>query len=107
GDAVLHEHLGHVQVRAELEGDVDVDLAVVGALGGHVEHVLDAVDLLLDGGGDGVGGDLGAGARVEGGDLDGGRGDLRVLRDRQPQERDAADDHEDDRQDRGEDRPVD
>ena len=32
--------------------------AVVGALGGHVQHVLHAVDLLLDGGRHGLGHDL-------------------------------------------------
>src|SRR6266542_633013 len=40
-------------------------------------------------------------------DLDGGRGDLRILRDRQAPERYAADDHEHDRHHGGEDRPVD
>ena len=37
--------------------------AVVAHLRGHVEHALDAVDLLLDRRGDGVGHHLGAGAR--------------------------------------------
>ena len=43
----------------------------------HVQHVLDAVDLLLDRRGDGVGDRLGVGAGVVGGDDDGGRRDLR------------------------------
>ena len=53
--AVLHEHLRLVEVGAELEGDGERQPAVVGGLAAHVEHVLDAVDLLLDRRGDGVG----------------------------------------------------
>ena len=64
GDAVLHQHLGHVEVDAVLEGDGQGVGAVVGALRGHVHHALDAVDLLLDRRGDGVGDDLGAGAGI-------------------------------------------
>ena len=81
--------------------------AVVGALRGHVHHVLDAVDLLFDGRGDGVGDDLGIGAWVVGGDLDGGRGDLGILGDRQGLKGDAAGQGDDDGEHRGEDRPVD
>ena len=53
--------------------------AVARALRGHVEHVLDAVDLLLDRRGDRLGHDLGAGPGVVAVDLDGRRGDRRVL----------------------------
>ena len=63
-DAVLHQHLGHVQVGAELEGDGQRVGAVVGALRRHVHHALDAVDLLLDRRGHGVGHDLGVGAGI-------------------------------------------
>ncbi len=63
GNAVLHEDLGHVQVHAVLERDGQVVRAVVGALRGHVEHALDAVDLLLDRRGDGLGDVAGAGPR--------------------------------------------
>src|SRR5262249_48147272 len=70
------------------------------------EHVLDAVHLLLDGRGDGVGDHLGVGPRVDGGHLDGRRRDLGILRDRQLRQGDNADDDEDNRQHRGEDRPV-
>ena len=41
------------------------------------------------------------------GDVDDRRRDLRILRDRQPRERHAAEDHEHDRDDGGEDRPID
>ena len=75
--AVLHQHLGHVQVDAGLERDGQRVGAVVGALRRHVHHVLDAVDLLLDRRGDGVGDDLGVGAGIDGRDLDRRRRDLR------------------------------
>ncbi len=61
--AVLHQHLGHVQIDAHLEGDRQRVGAVVGALRRHVEHVLHAVDLLLDGRGHRVGHHLGIGPR--------------------------------------------
>ena len=63
-DAVLHQDLGQVQVDAVLEGHRQVVRAVVGALRRHVHHVLDAVDLLLDGRGHRLGDHLGAGAGI-------------------------------------------
>ena len=47
-DAVLHELLGLVDIGAEPEGDGQRHQAVGGRLAAHVEHVLDAVDRLLD-----------------------------------------------------------
>ena len=47
-DAVLDEHRRDVHVGAELKGHGQVVRAVVGAVGRHVEHAFDAVDLLLD-----------------------------------------------------------
>ncbi len=55
---------------------------VVAHLRGHVEHAFHAVDLLLDRRGDGVGHDLGAGARIDDGYRDRRRRDLGILRDR-------------------------
>ena len=55
----------------------------------HVEHVLDAVDLLLERRDHGRGDDLGAGAGILAGDVDDRRRDLGVLRDRQTRESDA------------------
>ncbi len=49
----------------------------------------------------------GVGARIGGAHDDGRRRDLRILGDRQLRIGDAADDQKHDRQDRGEDRPVD
>ena len=64
GDAVLHQHLGHVDVGADLERHVQGVGAVVVALRRHVHHLLDAVDLLLDRRGHGVGHHLGVGPGV-------------------------------------------
>ena len=88
-DAVLHQHLRGVEIGAEREGDGDRELAVAGRLRGHVEHVLDAVDLLLDRRRDRVGDDLGGGAGIAGADLDRRRRDLGILRDRQREIGDA------------------
>ena len=64
GDPVLHQHLRGIEIGAELEGDGERHGAVAGRLRGHVQHVVDAVDLLLDRRGDGLGDDIGRGARI-------------------------------------------
>ena len=107
GHAVLDQHLGLVEVCAEREGHGDLDLPVAGRVGGHVDHALDAVDLLLQRRGHCGRHRLGVGPGVGRADDDGRRGDLRVLGHRQLQEGDAAGDQHDQGQDRGEDRPVD
>jgi hypothetical protein len=107
GDSVLHEHLGSVQIRPERERDGDGDVAVVGALRGHVGHVLYSVDLLLEGRCDRGRDHFGVRARIARVHHDGGRHDLRVLRHRQRRVGDRADDHDHDGQDRGEDRAID
>jgi len=104
---VLHQHLGHVEVGPQREGDVEVHLAVVGTLRRHVQHVLHAVDLLLDRRGHGVGDDLGVGPGIDGRDLDGRGHDLRVLGDRQLDEQEQAQDHSRHGQHGGADRAVD
>ena len=73
----------------------------------HVEHALDAVDLLLDRRRHRVGHHLGAGPRIGDRHLHRRRRDRRVLRDRQREQRDPAGQRDDDRQHRREDRPVD
>ncbi len=85
GDAVLHLHLRNVEIGAELEADRDREAPVGRRVRRHVDHVLDAVDLLLDRRDHGRGHDLGAGAGILPGDADQRRCDLRILRDRQPQ----------------------
>ena len=106
-DAILRQHLGVVDVGPEFEGHVEIELTVIGALGEHVQHVLDAVDFLFDRRRDRVGYHLGAGARVEGRDLHHRRRDLRVLRHRQGEEGHPADDDDDNRDDCGKDGAID
>ncbi len=105
--AVLHLHLRVVEVGAEREGDGQRHPAVGCRLREHVEHVLDAVDLLLERRGHGLGDDLRVRARIGGAHDDGRRHHLRVLADRQPEERQRSghDDHQ--RQHGGEDRTID
>ncbi len=88
--AVLDLHLRDVEVGAELEGDGGGELAVGGRVRGHVDHVLDAVDLVLDRRHHRRGDHVGAGARILAGDVDGRRRDVGILRDRQPRERRRA-----------------
>src|SRR5262249_1815258 len=71
------------------------------------DHVLDAVYLLLDRRDHGRGDNVGVGPGILARDVDGGRRDLRILRDRQARIRHAAHDQEHDRNDGGENRPID
>ena len=106
-DPVLNQHLGLVEIGAELEGDGDRQLPVRGRLAVEIEHVLDAVDLLLDRRCDGVGDGLRRGARILRGDHDGRRNHLRIFRDRQRGVGDRADDQEHDGQHHRQDRLID
>ena len=107
GDAVLHLHLGDVQIGAELEADRDRKATVGGRVRRDIDHILDAVDLLFDRRDHRRGHDLGTGAGILPGDADQGRRYLGILRDRQAQERHRAQDREDDRNHRRKDRPID
>ena len=106
-DAILRQHLGDVQVGADPEGHRDGELAVAGRLAAHVEHALDAVDLLLERRGHGACHGLGRGARIDGRDLHRRRHDLRVLCDWQDGERAEPDQGHEHAEDGREDRPVD
>ena len=106
-DAVLHLHLRDVEVGAELEGDVDLETAVTGCVRRDVEHVLDAVDALLERRHDRGGDDVRARARVLPAHPHQRRRDVGILREGEPRHRHCADNHEDDRYHGGEDRPVD
>ena len=79
--AVLHHDQRRVQIGAHVEGDRQRVGAVVAHLRRHVEHALDAVDLLLDRRGHRVGHDLGAGAGIGDRHLDRRRRDLGILGD--------------------------
>ena len=107
GNAVLHQHLREVEVRADLERDRQ-GVAAVGRAGGlHVEHVLDAVDLLLDGKRDGLNQRLRIRAGIIRRHLNRRRRDRRVLRDRQIEHRHSAEQHRDQRDDIRQHRPLD
>src|SRR5262249_40776864 len=89
-----HRGPGLVDVDAGLENHVDRQPSVAGRLRVDVEHVVDAVDLELERRGDGGGDHFGRSARVGGGDVDGGRGDLGVFGDRQAALGDRAHDQD-------------
>ncbi len=82
-DAVLHHDLGQVEIDALVKGDREGVAAVVVGLRRHVEHPLDAVDLLLDRRRHGLGHDLGAGAGIGAVHLNGRRRHRRKLGQRQ------------------------
>ena len=105
--AILHQNLGDIEIGAERERHRDRDVAVAGCLRDHVEHVLDAVDLLLDRRRDRLADHLRRRARIGRVDHHSGRRDLRILRDRQAEIGDAADQGDEHRQHRREDRAVD
>ena len=83
GNAVLHEDLRLIDVSSGLEHHVDREFSVACRLRRDVEHVVDAVDLLLNRCRDGRGNDLGRCAGIDCGDVHRGRRDLRILGDRQ------------------------
>ena len=105
--AVLHLHLRDIEIGAEIEAHRDGEASVRRRVRRHVEHVLDAVDLLLDRRDRRRRDHVGAGARILPGDLDHRRRDFGILRDRQTEIGDRAEDHDHDRDHGGEDRPVD
>ena len=102
-DAVLRVHLHDVHVRAHVEIGVQRELAVVGIVGLHVEQLVHAVDLGLDGRGDGFHDRFRRGAAIGRGDLNHRRADRRILGDGQPLEGDQADDHRQDGNDHRDD----
>ncbi|MNZ77189.1 hypothetical protein D3C78_957180 [compost metagenome] len=105
GHAVLHLHLGVVQVGTQGKGDGQGDLAVGGRLRGHVQHVLDAGDGLLQGSGHGFTDDFRVGTGEVGAHHHGRRHDFRVFADRQLEQRDRTGDQNQQRQHRCKDRP--
>ena len=77
--AVLHIDRRHVGVGALLEIDVDGSIARIGCRGGHVGHVLHAVDGFLQRNNHGFLHRLGIGAGIGRPYVDGGRGDVGIL----------------------------
>ncbi len=96
-----------VGVGAHGEGGREGHLATGAARGVRIQHVLHTVHALLERCGHGFREHVRARAGIDGGDLDGGRKDVRVQRDRQSVERAEAGDEDERRDDAGEDRPVD
>ena len=82
-DPILHQHLCRIEIGAELERDAQSHVAVTRALRGHVEHVLDAIDLLLDRRRNCFRYDFRVRAGIAGCDLDGWWRDIGILRDGQ------------------------
>ena len=106
-DPVLHQDLRLVGIGPDPEGHGQRVEPVAGAGRGHVDHVLDAVDLLLDRQRD-LARDHGrAGAGIAGADLHRRRHDIGILRHRQPQQRHQPEDDGQDRDDIRQDRPLD
>ncbi len=104
---ILHQDLRKVKVSADLERHRERVGAVGTAVGLHVEHVLDAVDLLLDRQRHGVDHGLGAGAGIARRDLHGRRHHVGILRYRETKQRHAADQDHQDRDDVGQNRALD
>src|SRR4029077_11383768 len=104
---VLHLHLRDVGISALREVERDGDAAVLVALGGHVEQVVEAAHLLLDDLYYRVLDRLGGGAGGGAGDRHRRRGERGKLRHRQFQDGERPRHHHDDGDDPGEDRSVD
>ena len=106
-DAVLHLHHVHVAVALDLEGDLELVGAVVRTAPRHVEHIINAVHLVLDRHRDGVEHLARVGAGVGVGDRNRGRRELRILRHRQASDRHEAGEGQHDGDDHREARTLD
>ena len=106
-DPVLNKHLCLIDVRSRLEHDVDRNRAVAGRLRHHVDHVVDAVDLLLDRRRHGLRDHLGRGTGKSRIHDDRGRRNVGIFGDRQRAKGDRADERQEDRNDAGKYRPID
>src|SRR5262249_61584056 len=98
---------GEVHVGADLKGNRQRVVAVVGGLRRHVQRALDAVDLLLDRGRHGVGHHLRVGARVARRHLHRGGRDVGVQLGGEKEVGHPAAQENDEGHHPGEDRPVD
>ena len=107
GHAVLHLHLREVDVRADLEGDGEIERAVGRGGRCHVEHPLDAVDRVLERRAHRLCEHRRIRARIYRANRDGRRRDFGILADRQLRDSDQATGKNDQRQHDREDRAVD
>src|SRR5437764_13835981 len=106
-DAILHQYLRRIEIGAELKRDAEGHVAVARALRRHLDHVLNAIDLLLDRRRNRFRYHLRVGAGIGGRDLDRWWRNVRILRNRKRRKRDHADERDDDTDDARKDRPVD
>src|SRR5262249_47626942 len=107
GYAVLHQDLRGIEIGADVEGDGERIAAVAGAGRLHINHVLDAIDLLFNRQGNGVHKRPRAGAGIPRGHLHRRWHYVGILRDRQTIKRDRADNDHQNGDDVGENRPLD
>jgi hypothetical protein len=78
-DAELPEYLVNVGTGLDVEVHKQLHYSVVGAHGVHVNHIVHAVHLLLDGCGDGLRESLGVSAGISGGHQNLRRNDIGKL----------------------------
>ena len=104
--AVLSLNLGDVRVRADFEGQLDRDMAVVAARAIEVDEIINPGQLDLDRAGDRIRDDLGARARIIGIDLNDRRSNLRELGDGQELDGQQPHDHDHNGDDRCQDRSI-
>ncbi len=107
GEAVLHLDLVEIDVSTDLETDLQRHRSVVAVDRLHVDHVLRAVDLLLNWRGDRSFDRERIGAGIDRGGLGLRRHDVGELRDRKPEDHDRAGDHEKNRDNDRNDRMID
>ena len=94
--AVLHVHHRHVSIRALLKEDADVAGARVGGRGGHIHHVLHAVETLLEGNDDALLDGFRIRTSIVGAHADRRRSNLRELFDGQMQKANQPQHHNED-----------
>ena len=107
GQPVLHLDLIEIDIGANLEADLQRHRPVVAVDRLHVDHVLGAVDLLLNRRRDRSLDRERVGAGIDRRGLDLGRHDVGELRDWKPEDHDRAGDDEEDRDDDRNDRMID
>ena len=106
-DPVLHQNLREIEIDADLEGDCQRVAAVRTAQGLHIEHVLDAIDLLLDGQRHRVDDGAGTGTRITRGHLNSWWHHIGILRHRQLKQGGSTDDNHQNGDDIRQDWPFD
>ena len=107
GDTVLDIDGGHVGISAHFEGDLDGGRTGIRSRRAHVVHVLDTVDGLLERGDHRVEHGLRIGTLIGCGNLNGGRGNVRILGDGQGDQAQEAEQDDENGDHRGQYRPID